>query len=708
MSAAARTVMFFGFIVNVLVYSVPGQWVQTNGPCGGSFEAVAMNDSALFTAIYEKGVYRSTDEGKNWTPINGGLAKRDILSLITLGNDLFAGTDFNGFYIYSGSENRWTPFESKSGMSYVRIYNMVVLGSDVLAATDDGLVRLHKENGDWVDSLILPLYSSSDVALTDRYIFFSARNILARSADNAVSWDTCTSGLPQDALILSFIMLDDNTGFICMDDSSVYTTGNGGDSWEAVNSGMEPGILDFTARNDTILCLYSDRAGISIDKGMTWVDFNADVTFSEPKELGLIGNSLFMATSRGIFRSTFSDRKWNDISSGIVSGNVNALLKVGKTIFAGGEANGKIYRSDDHGMNWEVSDSGFHRYAKVHSLVYFDSILLAGCDNQGLMQSTDFGRSWTVHKSANDIVLTFHEKDGKLLLGSFISGILSLDARGTSFNTDLQEANYGLLREIPDCGCAAPYPRIPSFTALNGTVFASIVRHGVYASAETDTGITWVPTSNGLSDTIVTALYSTNGILLAGTLDSGIYRSTDAGASWSNSETNLSGKQVFAFADYGTVAFAGTEDGVLYSIDSGATWNNGGTEFNESVQSLLIDGEYLLAGTVSSGVWRRPLREFPSGVTSPHMENGAKSGSVSMENRGSTFSCRFTLVRPGIVTVKLFDLHGKVIDILANSRISSGKHALDIDLRKYPSGCYILRFGSESVNRSTAMIISRQ
>jgi len=705
MEATGRTLVLIGIIVNLLVQTSSGQWVQTDGPCGGSFESVAINGSVLYTNVFGRGVFRTEDEGKTWTAMNDGLMERNILSLASVGNDLIAGAELSGILVYSGSTGRWTRLESKAGYAYERIFHMTARGDDVWVATGDGLVKLYKKDDTWVDSLILPLYSSNDVAFTDKHIFFSARNILVRSADNGVSWDTCTTGLPLSPII-SMIMIDDTLGFIC-NENGVYGTTNSGDSWSIIKGGIGTGIRDFTARNDTILCLYANKVGISVDRGTTWTNFAAESTLDDLKELGLIGNSLFLATAQSIFKSSFSDRKWVDISDGVVSGNVATMLRVSGTIFAGCNANGKIYRSDNDGANWVISDDGFHPLSTVRSLAYFDSVLFAGCDYQGLMQSVDSGHSWMECDFASDIVLSLHEMGGKLLLGHAVNGIMSLDAGGTSFSTEPKETNNGLEREISDCNCTTPYPTIPSFTTLDGTVFASIVNHGVYASTETDTGITWVPTNNGLTDTIVKTLYATNGILLAGTQDNGIFRSTDKGASWSSCETDLSGKPVLAFAAYGTVAFAGTEDGVLYSTDSGVTWNNSGTEFNKSVQSLLVDGEYLLAGTATSGIWRRPLREFPSGVKCPQMEDAVKNAFVSIQNRGSSLSCRFTLARAEWVTITLYNLQGKMIELLESSRFSSGKHVIESNLRKYKAGYYIIRFQGETINRSTSLIVSR-
>jgi photosystem II stability/assembly factor-like uncharacterized protein len=54
--------------------------------------------TALYAAIYGRGVFRSTDSGKNWQPFNAGLTLTNVraLALDATGQTLYAGTDDGG------------------------------------------------------------------------------------------------------------------------------------------------------------------------------------------------------------------------------------------------------------------------------------------------------------------------------------------------------------------------------------------------------------------------------------------------------------------------------------------------------------------------------------------------------------------------------------------------------------------------------------
>jgi hypothetical protein len=74
-------------------------WQQTNGPYGGTIQSFAINSSGNIFAGTVGGVYRSTDNGNNWTQINTGLTSNIVNSLaINSSGNIFAGTLGGGVY----------------------------------------------------------------------------------------------------------------------------------------------------------------------------------------------------------------------------------------------------------------------------------------------------------------------------------------------------------------------------------------------------------------------------------------------------------------------------------------------------------------------------------------------------------------------------------------------------------------------------------
>ena len=155
----------------------------------------------------------------------------------------------------------------------------------------------------------------------------------------------------------------------------------------------------------------------------------------------------------------------------------------------------------------------------------------------------------------------------------------------------------------------------PSF-ATDRTVFAG-VPGGILRSA--DGGLTWISVQLPSPPPFVCSLavsphYAQDGVVLAGTMEDGVFRSGDRGAHWAAWNFGLLDLSVIcmsmssAFADDETV-FAGTDSGVFRSMNGGRAWRE--LEFPPDwapVLSLALSPGYgadgmLFAGTESAGLF---------------------------------------------------------------------------------------------------------
>ncbi len=83
-------------------------WQQTNGPLGGSVNSFTINSNADIFAGTGGGVFRSTDNGDNWSAINTGLTNTRVLALAMNSNgDIFAGTRGGGVFRSSDNGDNW-------------------------------------------------------------------------------------------------------------------------------------------------------------------------------------------------------------------------------------------------------------------------------------------------------------------------------------------------------------------------------------------------------------------------------------------------------------------------------------------------------------------------------------------------------------------------------------------------------------------------
>ncbi len=100
----------FLIILFLVSFNTKAQWVQTNGPFGGSVRCFAVSGSNVFAGTYG-GVFLSTNNGASWTA--DGLTQKMVYSLLVNGTNIFAGTvNGGGIFLSTNNGNSWTTVNS--------------------------------------------------------------------------------------------------------------------------------------------------------------------------------------------------------------------------------------------------------------------------------------------------------------------------------------------------------------------------------------------------------------------------------------------------------------------------------------------------------------------------------------------------------------------------------------------------------------------
>ena len=147
-------------------------WQRTNGPYGDYITGLAINSSGhIFAGTGTgSGVFRSTDNGDNWTAKNTGFTN----PLITV-TSLAINASGHIF-----SVNDWEIFKSMdNGESWARVYSssttVVCLGINssghIFAGTDAGIVRSTDNGNNWtpaglMNTTVLSLAINSNLQIT--------------------------------------------------------------------------------------------------------------------------------------------------------------------------------------------------------------------------------------------------------------------------------------------------------------------------------------------------------------------------------------------------------------------------------------------------------------------------------------------------------------------------------------------------------------
>jgi len=114
-------------------------WAQTNGPQGGDGIALATNSSGhVFVGTQGGGIFRSTDNGENWTGVNNGLTATNVraLAINAVSSHIFAGT-FSGVFRSTDNGDSWVAINN--GLEFPSVISLAINSSGyIFAGTFEG------------------------------------------------------------------------------------------------------------------------------------------------------------------------------------------------------------------------------------------------------------------------------------------------------------------------------------------------------------------------------------------------------------------------------------------------------------------------------------------------------------------------------------------------------------------------------------------
>ncbi|HEX4948853.1 MAG TPA: hypothetical protein VFZ34_19405 [Blastocatellia bacterium] len=174
-------------------------WTQVNtGLSTTDVRALAISGTTLYAGTNGGGVFRSADNGATWTATNTGLTNGTILSLAANGTDVYAGTNSSGVFRLSGTT--WTAVNT--GLSEgAQVTALLINGNDVFAAgrlvindsrhiyrsTDKG-AKWNPTGGTDASVNVNPPTQVYALAVSGTNILAATFDGLYRSTDNGANW----------------------------------------------------------------------------------------------------------------------------------------------------------------------------------------------------------------------------------------------------------------------------------------------------------------------------------------------------------------------------------------------------------------------------------------------------------------------------------------------------------------------------------------
>jgi photosystem II stability/assembly factor-like uncharacterized protein len=574
------------------------------GPDAGSPAKMVFDpvDSSIVHAATTNGVFRSIDGGQHWTVGAGTL-----------------GTPFGDVAVASGDPQK------------------------VFASSVYGLYKSSNRGVTWS---LVHNFGSFKVAVSanGNIVYSVSTGGPIRSSDGGVTFGSVGSGFPAATSVASLVIDPQNADTIyaaLQSNAGVYKSTDGAAHWSAANSGLTASAyysLAIDPSNSSVLYAGPGPGRIfkTTDGGATWNELTNGLgtSFYQSIAISTAPPTIIAVTNSGYYKSTDAGSTWTGPFQPSAGTSVAIDPRNASNILMGAFFN--LYRSG--GSTFARSASGLTAaYTQSISVDPRSDSIIYTSGAAGIFKSTDHGESWTQLLTTLTQSIAVDPFDSQTIY-AITSGVFNRSLNGgvvwETYQTGLPSTAVGILADpltpgtlytisngVPykKAGTAAwtlknsglPANAFSSFVAIdpnNASVLYTGGPFGVYKS--TNAGDSWTSASTGLSASGASAMsidrYDSNH-LLAWVNSSG-YESTNGGASWTPFSTTVGRQAILLAFDPTTPGriYNSSSDAVERSNDGGKTWFSVSTGLGRSHGNVFVispTGNSLFAGGSDGGVW---------------------------------------------------------------------------------------------------------
>ena len=284
----------------------------------------------MYLALQHKQIFRSTDGGIKWDPLNDGLRNERISAIAAIGKIVFVGTN-RGLYRLDSDIWKKLPVGASQTVYSLAVFNnnaYVAMGPDLPHFNSDIWKKLPVGAPQTVYSLAV--LNNNLHAETGPYRLgftpIGADQAVPKSKSHPVR---------------------------------IFHSADWGASWTEImyidksDSKANASGITVLAAGETILALGTTQSR-SADSGHTWTEFKVDTdnhTISSLPAVAANETTFYKAGAFGIHRTTDSGKSWHLFMDGIVGTRTNSLVAFNNRLYA--HTGYEVYQSTDEGGTWK-------------------------------------------------------------------------------------------------------------------------------------------------------------------------------------------------------------------------------------------------------------------------------------------------------------------------------------------------------------------
>ena len=278
-----------------------------NRPKGRAIGLI-ITDQAFYLSIAKKGVFRSTDAGKQWVIFNDGFnfdeasTEKKIAAVTSIDNSLFATTNRG---VYRLNSDRWEKLSVEPRYALYTFDSLVASGNDLYVATTLDMTQL-----------------KSDEARQKEAKSFLTGKIkwgIFHSTDLGDSWiDITPTKVPISMHIATGIkLIVAGETLLALSDMYGVRSRDRGQTWTGLGEiPYTPGYTPAIAINENTFYAGKYRLRRTTDGGESWHPFMRGMVGTKMRNLVAFKNGLYVFNDGKIVKSTDGGESWTPLNFG--------------------------------------------------------------------------------------------------------------------------------------------------------------------------------------------------------------------------------------------------------------------------------------------------------------------------------------------------------------------------------------------------------
>ena len=507
----------------------------------------------MYLVLKDKGIFRSTDTGRQWDLFNEGLSGKHISAVAEIGSAVFAGTN-EGLYRLNPDGWAYVPVETfKTTQSFE---------TEALANVDSGFYRLNPDG--WG---LVPMQFPNAI----HFLKVFGNNIYVGMGSDLSMWHSPET---KRGIIVNPKALR----------GAIFHSADLGESWTEITPKNEPLFfragtgMEFWGTGETLIAQGSEQFR-STDAGKTWTKLGVNtraLTGLNSRHIGINARTFYAVGTNGVYRTIDAGESWHPFMDGIIGTRIGSLVAFNNRLYA--YTYGDIMQSIDAGESWKSVLMDLELIGEEPSPVNFSSnsnLVVAEGELYAIASEKENLRIYRLSTDTN----VFAPVQG---IPAFHTEILSTElwksiteAKYFSFFDDV-EMDARLINALHS---AATRATTGGFAISNGTFYVEyqrvLFKWKLGDSEWTNTGLI------DLTERSLRGIPWRKGFKLAiagqtvyvGKRDGTLFQSLDEGNSWRDITSNLPLRFTYftEIVFVGSTVYVATDEGVL-SSQTGAHW----------------------------------------------------------------------------------------------------------------------------------------